>query len=118
MEVIPVISYFDNKFELPPVEDLKEKITDNTRAILICNPSNPTGYLYNEIEINALLDLAVKEDIFIIVDEVYREFIYTNSSHYSVLQNKKGSQHAIMIDSVSKRYSLCGARVGLSLIHI
>tara|TARA_B100000941_G_scaffold199516_1_gene144819 strand:+ start:2283 stop:3476 length:1194 start_codon:yes stop_codon:yes gene_type:complete len=112
VEVIPVISHFDNKFELPPVEDLKEKITDNTRAILICNPSNPTGYLYNEIEINALLDLAVKEDIFIIVDEVYREFIYTNSSHYSVLQNKKGSQHAIMIDSVSKRYSLCGARVG------
>ena len=112
VKVIPVISHFDNKFELPPVKDLKEKITNKTRAILICNPSNPTGYLYTEIEIKALVDLAVEKDIFIIVDEVYREFIYTDSSHYSVLQNKKGSQHAVMIDSVSKRYSLCGARVG------
>ena len=112
VKVIPVVSHFDNKFELPPVKDLKEKITNNTRAILICNPSNPTGYLYTEIEIKALVDLAVEKDIFIIVDEVYREFIYTDSSHYSVLQNKKGSQHAVMIDSVSKRYSLCGARVG------
>ena len=112
VKVIPVVSHFDNKFELPPVKDLKEKITNKTRAILICNPSNPTGYLYTEIEIKALVDLAVEKDIFIIVDEVYREFIYTDSSHYSVLQNKKGSQHAVMIDSVSKRYSLCGARVG------
>ena len=112
VKVIPVISHFDNKFELPPVKDIKEKITNKTRAILICNPSNPTGYLYTEIEIKALVDLAVEKDIFIIVDEVYREFIYTDSSHYSVLQNKKGSQHAVMIDSVSKRYSLCGARVG------
>ena len=112
VKVIPVISHFDNKFELPPVKDLKEKITNKTRAVLICNPSNPTGYLYTEIEIKALVDLAVEKDIFIIVDEVYREFIYTDSSHYSVLQNKKGSQHAVMIDSVSKRYSLCGARVG------
>ena len=112
IKVIPVVSHFDNKFELPPVKDLKEKITNKTRAILICNPSNPTGYLYTEIEIKALVDLAVEKDIFIIVDEVYREFIYTDSPHYSVLQNKKGSQHAVMIDSVSKRYSLCGARVG------
>lgn len=112
VKVIPVVSHFDNKFELPPVKDLKEKITNKTRAILICNPSNPTGYLYTEIEIKALVDLAVEKDIFIIVDEVYREFIYTDSSHYSVLQSKKGSQHAVMIDSVSKRYSLCGARVG------
>ena len=112
VKVIPVVSHFDNKFELPPVKDLKEKITNKTRAILICNPSNPTGYLYTEIEIKALVDLAIEKDIFIIVDEVYREFIYTDSSHYSVLQNKKGSQHAVMIDSVSKRYSLCGARVG------
>jgi aspartate aminotransferase len=112
VEVIPVVYKFDNKFELPPVKDLKEKITNKTRAILICNPSNPTGYLYTEIEIKALVDLAVEKDIFIIVDEVYREFIYSDSSHYSVLQNKKGSQHAVMIDSVSKRYSLCGARVG------
>ena len=112
VEVVPVVSFFENQFELPPVEKLKEKITDKTRAILICNPSNPTGYLYNEAEIKALIDLAIQHDIFIIVDEVYREFIYTNDSHYSVLKEEKGHQHTVMIDSVSKRYSLCGARVG------
>jgi aspartate aminotransferase len=112
VEVIPVVSHFENQFELPPIEELKEKITDKTRAILICNPSNPTGYLYSEADIKALIDLAVAHDIFIIVDEVYREFIYTEQSHYSVLKSEKGSEHAVMIDSVSKRYSLCGARVG------
>ena len=110
--VVPVVSHFDTQFELPPIDLLKEKITDKTRAILICNPSNPTGYLYTEAEINALMRLAVENDIFLIVDEVYREFIYSNTRHYSVLQNEKGSEHAVMIDSVSKRYSLCGARVG------
>ena len=112
VEVVPVVSHFENQFELPPVEALKEKITDKTRAILICNPSNPTGYLCSEAEIKALIDLAIDHDIFIIVDEVYREFIYAEKSHYSVLKSKKGKQHAVMIDSVSKRYSLCGARVG------
>ena len=112
VEVVPVVSHFENQFELPPVEALKEKITDKTRAILICNPSNPTGYLYSEAEVKALIDLAIAHDIFIIVDEVYREFIYAEKSHYSVLKSKKGKQHAVMIDSVSKRYSLCGARVG------
>ena len=112
VEVIPVVSYFENQFELPPIAQLEEKISDKTRAILICNPSNPTGYLYSEAEIKALIDLALAHDIFIIVDEVYREFIYTEQSHYSVLKSEKGSEHAVMIDSVSKRYSLCGARVG------
>lgn len=112
VEVVPVVSHFENQFKLPPVEKLEEKITDRTRALLICNPSNPTGYLYTEVEVKALIELAVKHDIFIIVDEVYREFIYTQDSHYSVLKDERGSQHAVMIDSVSKRYSLCGARVG------
>ena len=112
VEVVPVVSHFENQFELPPLEKLKERVTDKTRAILICNPSNPTGYLYSEAEVKALIDLAVEQDIFIIVDEVYREFIYTEKSHYSVLKSEKGSQHTVMIDSVSKRYSLCGARVG------
>ena len=112
VEVIPVVSYFENQFELPPIAQLEEKISEKTRAILICNPSNPTGYLYSEAEIKALIDLALAHDIFIIVDEVYREFIYTEQSHYSVLKSEKGSEHAVMIDSVSKRYSLCGARVG------
>ena len=112
VEVVPVVSHFENQFELPPVQALKEKITDKTRAILICNPSNPTGYLCSEAEVKALIDLAIGHDIFIIVDEVYREFIYAEKSHYSVLKSKKGKQHVVMIDSVSKRYSLCGARVG------
>jgi aspartate aminotransferase len=112
VEVIPVVSHFENQFELPPIKALKEKITEKTRAIMICNPSNPTGYLYSEAEVKALIDLAITHDIFIIVDEVYREFIYAEKSHYSVLKSEKGSQHAVMIDSVSKRYSLCGARVG------
>ena len=112
VDVIPIASNFESKFKLPPVKDIKEKITDKTRAILICNPSNPTGYLYTMAEINSLAELAVEKNIFIIVDEVYREFIYTDSKHYSILQNKKANQHSIMIDSVSKRYSLCGARVG------
>ena len=112
VEVIPVVSFFENQFELPPLEKLEECITDRTRAILICNPSNPTGYLYSEKEVKDLVDLAVKHDIFIIVDEVYREFIYTDNSHFSILKSEKASQHAVMIDSVSKRYSLCGARVG------
>ena len=112
VKVVPVVSYFENQFELPSIEKLKEKISTKTRAILICNPSNPTGYLYSKKEIRALIEIAVEKDIFIIVDEVYREFIYTDESHYSVLKDESGSQHAIMIDSVSKRYSLCGARVG------
>ena len=112
VEVIPVVSLFENQFELPPLEKLEDSITDKTRAILICNPSNPTGYLYSEKEVKALVDLAVKHDIYIIVDEVYREFIYTDNSHFSILKSEKASQHAVMIDSVSKRYSLCGARVG------
>jgi len=112
VEVIPVVSLFENQFELPPLEKLEECITDRTRAILICNPSNPTGYLYSEKEVKDLVDLAVKYDIYIIVDEVYREFIYTDNSHFSILKSEKASQHAVMIDSVSKRYSLCGARVG------
>tara|TARA_B100000963_G_scaffold117241_1_gene102103 strand:+ start:951 stop:2144 length:1194 start_codon:yes stop_codon:yes gene_type:complete len=112
VEVIPVVSLFENQFELPPIEKLEECITDRTRAILICNPSNPTGYLYSEKEVKDLIDLAVKHDIYIIVDEVYREFIYTDNSHFSILKSEKANQHAVMIDSVSKRYSLCGARVG------
>ncbi len=112
IQVVPVVSHFDTQFELPPMEKLRESVTHKTRAILICNPSNPTGYLYSKREIKDLIDLAVASNIFIIVDEVYREFIYTDDSHYSVLNSKKGSQNAVMIDSVSKRYSLCGARVG------
>ncbi len=113
INVIPVISLFENQFCLPPIESIEAKITSRTKAILICNPSNPTGYLYSKEEIEKLGDLAIKHNIFLIIDEVYREFIHDDETeHYSVLESRKLADHAIMIDSVSKRYSLCGARVG------
>ena len=113
INVIPVISLFENQFCLPPIESIEAKITSRTKAILICNPSNPTGYLYSKEEIEKLGDLAIKHNIFLIIDEVYREFIHDDKTeHYSVLESRKLANHSIMIDSVSKRYSLCGARVG------
>ena len=110
--VVPVISEFHSQFQLPALENINEKITPKTKAILLCNPSNPTGYVYSKNEIDTLCELAIKHDIFLIVDEVYREFIHAGNKHYSVLQHPKGAKHTVMIDSVSKRYSLCGARVG------
>ncbi|MGB1806614.1 MAG: pyridoxal phosphate-dependent aminotransferase [Flavobacteriaceae bacterium] len=112
VRVVPVVSEFEEQFKLPHMEKLEAHITNKTKAILICNPSNPTGYLYTQEELTILGNLALKHDLFLIVDEVYREFIYGDEKHYSVLQNPAWSEHAIMIDSVSKRYSLCGARVG------
>ena len=113
INVIPVISLFEDQFCLPPIESIEAKITSRAKAILICNPSNPTGYLYSKEEIEKLGDLAIKHNIFLIIDEVYREFIHDDETeHYSVLESRKLADHAIMIDSVSKRYSLCGARVG------
>ncbi len=112
VNVVPVISEFRSQFQLPAMENINEKITPKTKAILLCNPSNPTGYVYSKKEIDILCELAIKNDIFLIVDEVYREFIHGGDPHYSVLTNEKSSQHTVMIDSVSKRYSMCGARVG------
>ncbi|MEN8852562.1 MAG: pyridoxal phosphate-dependent aminotransferase, partial [Candidatus Arcticimaribacter sp.] len=113
VNVVPVVSLFEDQFKLPALAEIEAKVSDKTRAILLCNPSNPTGYLYTEEEITALGQLALKHDLFFIVDEVYREFIHDSSmKHFSVLQLKGLEQHAIMIDSVSKRYSMCGARVG------
>ena len=112
IRVVPVISQFNSQFQLPAMENINEKITPKTKAILLCNPSNPTGYVYSKKEIDTLCELALKHDIFLIVDEVYREFIHGGEPHYSVLSNQRFSQHTVMIDSVSKRYSMCGARVG------
>ena len=110
--VIPVISKIEDNFALPPIEAFEKLITDKTKAILICNPGNPTGYLYSEEEIKKLASIVKKHDLFLIADEVYREFIYDGLEHYSVMQEKGLEQHTIMIDSVSKRYSMCGARIG------
>jgi aspartate aminotransferase len=110
--VVPVISTIDEGFALPPIDDFEKLITPRTKAILICNPGNPTGYLYTQEEINQLAQLVKKHDLFLIADEVYREFTYDGDKHYSVMNVKGIEQNAIMIDSVSKRYSMCGARIG------
>ena len=113
IKVVPVHSLFEEQFRLPSITSIEAKITAKTKAIVICNPCNPTGYLYTQEEIEALGELALKHNIFLIVDEVYREFIHDDvTEFYSVLQSERLKDHAIMIDSVSKRYSLCGARIG------
>ena len=110
--VVPVISKIENNFALPNIDDFEKLITKKTKAILICNPGNPTGYLYSKEEIQKLKHLVLKHDLFLIADEVYREFTYDNNTHHSVMSEVGLEQHAIMIDSVSKRYSMCGARIG------
>ena len=112
INVVPVISKIEDNFALPPIEDFEKLITSKTKAILICNPGNPTGYLYSKEEIKKLAALVKKYDLFLIADEVYREFVYDGISHYSILQEEGLEEHAIVIDSVSKRYSMCGARIG------
>lgn len=112
VKVVPVISTIDEGFALPPIADFEKLITPKTKAILICNPGNPTGYLYSKEEIFQLAELVKKHDLFLIADEVYREFIYDGDEHFSVMNVPGIEQHAIMIDSVSKRYSMCGARIG------
>ena len=112
VKVVPVISGIETGFALPPMEDFEKLITPKTKAIMICNPGNPTGYLYSEAEINKLAEIVKKHDLFLIADEVYREFTYDGLEHYSVLNVPGLEQHAIMIDSVSKRFSMCGARIG------
>ncbi|AVM49248.1 pyridoxal phosphate-dependent aminotransferase [Capnocytophaga sp. oral taxon 878] len=109
---VPITSSFDNNFALPPIEEFEKKITSKTKAFLICNPGNPTGYLYSKEEILQLAAIAKKHDLFLIFDEVYREFVYDGASHYSIMQVQGIEQNAIMIDSVSKRFSMCGARIG------
>lgn len=112
VKVVPVISKIEDNFALPKIEDFEKLITSKTKAILICNPGNPTGYLYSKEEIQKLKQIVLKHDLFLIADEVYREFAYDGNTHHSVMSEEGLDQHAIMIDSVSKRYSMCGARIG------
>lgn len=112
VKVVPVISTIDDGFALPPIAAFENLITPKTKAILICNPGNPTGYLYSKEEIMQLAAIVKKHDLFLIADEVYREFIYDGEEHFSVMNVPGLEEHAIMIDSVSKRYSMCGARIG------
>ena len=112
VKVVPVISSIDNNFALPKIEDFEKLITKKTKAILICNPGNPTGYLYSKEEIEKLKKIVLKHDLFLIADEVYREFAYDGLEHVSVMSLEGLDQNSIIIDSVSKRYSMCGARIG------
>jgi len=113
----PITSTIDNNFALPPIEEFERHITSKTKAILICNPNNPTGYLYSKEELEQLRDLVKKYDLFLFSDEVYREFCYDGETHYSALNLAGIEQNVVVVDSVSKRYSMCGVRVGALVSH-
>ncbi len=112
LNVVPVSSSIETGFALPPVEEFEKKITSKTKAIVICNPGNPTGYLYTKEELEKLRNIVKKHDLYLFADEVYREFCYDGAVPFSVLNLEGIEQNVIMIDSVSKRYSMCGARIG------
>ncbi|NPA69156.1 MAG: pyridoxal phosphate-dependent aminotransferase [Chlorobi bacterium] len=112
VKIVPVTSYIENGFALPPVSEFEKLITPKTKAVLICNPNNPTGYLYSEKELLQLRDLVLKHDLYLFADEVYREFCYDGEEHFSVMQMEGLEKNAVLFDSVSKRYSECGIRIG------
>lgn len=112
VKIVPVTANISDGFALPPVEEFEKKITSKTKAILICNPGNPTGYLYSKEELEKLSGIVKKHDLFLFADEVYREFCYDGAQPFSVMNLEGLSENAILIDSVSKRYSMCGARIG------
>jgi aspartate aminotransferase len=112
VNVVPVASTIETGFALPPVEEIEKKITSKTKAIVICNPGNPTGYLYSKEELEQLRAIVLKHDLILFADEVYREFCYDGAIPFSVMNLAGLEENVIMIDSVSKRYSMCGARIG------
>ena len=112
IKIVPVTSYIKNNFALPPMEEIEKKITSRTRGIIICNPNNPTGYLYSEKELNLLRDIVKEHDLYLFSDEAYREFCYDGARHYSAMNLKGIEKNVILVDSVSKRYSECGVRIG------
>jgi len=112
VEVKPIMSSIESGFALPPIEEFENAISDKTRAILICNPNNPTGYLYSKEELEVLREIVLKYDLYLIADEVYREFCYDGKQHHSAMYLEGLEDHVILIDSVSKRYSACGVRIG------
>ena len=112
VKVVPVRSTIQEGFALPAISAFEALITPRTKGILICNPGNPTGYLYSRTELETLCSIVLKHDLFLFADEVYREFCYDGATHISALSLEGLDQHAVLIDSVSKRYSMCGARVG------
>lgn len=113
IKVVPVVSKIEEGFALPPIAEFEKLISDRTRAIIICNPNNPTGYLYSADELGQLRDMVKKHNLYLMADEVYREFCYDEESHKSILQLDGIDEHTVMFDSVSKRYSMCGIRIGV-----
>ena len=112
IKVVSVTANIENGFALPPISELESKVTDRTKGILICNPGNPTGYLYSKEEMLSLQEIVKKHDLFLFADEVYREFCYDGNKHYSALNLSNIKKNVVLVDSVSKRYSMCGARIG------
>ncbi|HPE55407.1 MAG TPA: pyridoxal phosphate-dependent aminotransferase [Bacteroidales bacterium] len=112
VNVVPIPSSIESGFALPPISEFEKVITPKTKAIIICNPNNPTGYLYSKEELEVLREIVLKYDLFLFADEVYREFCYDGKKHYSVMHLEGLDQHVVLIDSVSKRYSACGVRIG------
>jgi len=117
IKIKPVTASIENGFALPPIIDFEKQITPKTKGIVICNPGNPTGYLYSKEELEQLAELVKKHDLFLFADEVYREFCYDGAKPYSTMNLKGIEDHTILIDSVSKRYSKCGARIGALITH-
>jgi aspartate aminotransferase len=112
VKIVPVTSYIKDDFALPPIAEIEKKITDKTKGIIICNPNNPTGYLYSKRELLQLGDIVRKHDLFLFSDEAYREFCYDGAEHFSAMKLEGIENNVIMLDSVSKRYSECGVRIG------
>ncbi|MDR2906735.1 MAG: pyridoxal phosphate-dependent aminotransferase [Bacteroidales bacterium] len=112
VKIVPIVSKIEDGFALPPISEFEKVITPKTKAIMVCNPGNPTGYLYTRSEIERLGELVKQYDLFLLSDEVYREFCYDGAEHVSALHIKGLDEHVILLDSVSKRYSACGARIG------
>ncbi len=113
VKIVPITAVIDNAFALPTAEAFEKLISPRTRAILICNPNNPTGYLYTQSEIEALKELVLKHNLYLLSDEVYSDFCYDGKKHFSVLELEGADDNIIMCDSVSKRYSMCGVRIGV-----
>ncbi len=118
VNVVPVTSYIENSFALPPIEDFEKLISSKTKAIVICNPNNPTGYLYSRQEMEKIKDLCIRYDLYLFSDEAYREFCYppdgehSGGEYVSAMHLKGLEQHVVLMDTISKRYSACGARIG------
>ncbi len=112
VKVKPIISSIESGFALPPISEFEKAITPATKAIMVCNPNNPTGYLYSREELETLREIVLKHDLFLFADEVYREFCYDGTTHFSVLNLEGLENHVVLFDSVSKRYSACGVRIG------